>query len=180
MGANGGSHQTKLNDCKFKGLSRIDNMRKRKKVEILLFMISGAGSIALALIFFFHMGNEVYLHYKYSESMRGYFAIEIVNETNKDFMVNLIDNEEGELLESSSMDAMNRLTIVSRPSDNSYQLTFIDAEQRKMGKDLYVFSLPSHRYQIRLIRGGDIELEIVKNDKSTLEGYQKIIDEKFP
>ncbi len=151
---------------------------KREKVVNLFFIISCASLIVLVIYFFYGVGRELFSHKKFFKSMHGYFAIEVINETSKDFTVNLIDNEESEILESSSVDAMNRLTIISRPSENSYQLTFIDPEQREIEIELYVSSLPTHRYQIRLVNGGGIKVEIVKNGTSTLEGYQKIIIEE--
>ncbi|MBZ0258487.1 hypothetical protein K8I31_20640 [bacterium] len=146
-----------------------------KKLANILILLSSFCLLILFSLLIYHFGSEFYLYQKFSEGLSGYSAIEIVNETNKTYKVNLINMQDGEMFKALSVAAMDQLKILTSSKEHNYQLIFTDDEQQKKDTQLYVSSLPAHRYRVRLTNEGEIEIETIKNDYETLEGYHRQI-----
>ena len=152
-------------------------MKILNRFSDILIWLSAAGLLIVASLFCYYLGGEAFLQWKYSKSMSGYFSIEIVNETDKNYEVHLINNHDGEVIESTSVDAMGSATIISRASEEVYKIVFIDGEQQTVEQEIYIYSLPYDRRQIRIMRDGEIQVQIVKNNASDLAEFQKRISE---
>ena len=150
-------------------------IRLKRSLDILIWF-SAAGLIILPSMFIYSIGGEAYLHWKYAKTMRGYFAVEVVNETNKKYTIHLLNHNDGKVIGPTSVDAVGRATIISRASEEVYKVELIDGEQKTSAQEIYVYSLPHDRRQIRMIKDGEIQIKIKKKTMQEFySGYQKYV-----